>query len=202
MTRIKLCGLSRPCDIEAVNEAKPDFAGFVFAPSRRQVTPEQAGKLKALLSPQIKAVGVFVNAKPEQIAALLKAGVIDIAQLHGQETEADIQRLRQLAPHTAVIKAVRVDTPRDVLAWQDSAADFLLLDNGAGGTGKAFDWKLIPPDCKPFFLAGGLHRDNILEAIHTAHPYAVDLSSGIETAGWKDRDKILEIVRIVRNGKR
>lgn len=202
MTRIKLCGLSRPCDIEAVNEAKPEYIGFVFAPSRRQVTPEQARELKSLLSPEIKAVGVFVNESMEQIAALLETGTIDIAQLHGQETEADIQRLRQLVPYAAIIKAIRVTCPEDVLQWQDSAANFLLLDNGTGGTGKSFNWKLIPPDCKPFFLAGGLHRDNILEAIDTAHPYAVDLSSGIETVGLKDKEKILEIVRIVRNGKR
>lgn len=202
MTRIKLCGLTRPCDIEAVNLAKPEYAGFVFAKSRRQVTPAQARELKDLLDPQIKAVGVFVDAPMEHVAALLEEGVIDMAQLHGKESEADIDKLRQLVPFAPVIKAIRVETPADILRWQDSAANFLLLDNGPGGTGKPFNWKVIPPDCKPFFLAGGLHRENILQAINTAHPYAVDISSGIETVGLKDQEKILEIVRIVRNGTR
>jgi phosphoribosylanthranilate isomerase len=194
--------MTRLCDIEACNKAMPDYVGFVFAKSRRQVTPEQAAALKAHLSPEIKTVGVFVNEKMEQIAHLMEEGIIDIAQLHGSETEADIAALRSLIPYAPVIKAIRVETPEDVLAWQESKANFLLLDNGSGGTGQSFDWRMIPPDCKPFFLAGGLHRSNVLHAIETAHPYGVDLSSGIETVGLKDSEKIMEIVRIVRNGKR
>lgn len=199
MTKIKLCGMTRICDIEAVNKAMPDYVGFVFAKSRRQVTPEQAKQLKAMLSPNIPAVGVFVNETPEAIAALLQDRIIDIAQLHGQETEEDILRLKKMVPKAVIIKALRVETTEDVLAWQNSAADYLLLDNGAGGTGQKFDWNLIPQNCKPFFLAGGLNRDNVLDGIAQAHPYAVDLSSGIETDGLKDREKIYEIVRMIRD---
>lgn len=202
MVKIKLCGLTRPCDIIAVNEAKPDYIGFVFAKSRRQVTPEQAAALKAALSPEIQSVGVFVDATMDEIAALLQKGIIDIAQLHGHETEADIAALKRLVPRAKIIKAIRVETSDDIAAWQTSSADFLLLDNGAGGTGKVFDWKQIPKMGKPFFLAGGLHRDNVLEGIRQTSPYAVDVSSGIETDGLKDRDKILEIVRMVRNEQR
>ena len=202
MAKIKLCGLTRLCDIEAVNEAKPDYIGFVFAKSRRQVTPEQAATLKAALSPDIQSVGVFVDASMKEIAALLQKGIIDIAQLHGRETEEDIQALKQLAPETKIIKAIRVESADDIASWQNSNADFLLLDNGAGGTGKVFDWQQIPEIRKPFFLAGGLHRGNVLAGIHQTNPYAVDISSGIETDGLKDRDKILEIVRMVRNEQR
>ena len=198
MTKIKLCGLSRLCDIEAANELRPEYIGFVFAPnSRRYVTRDTAAQLKEKLHPGIKAVGVFVNEQPEVVARLLRDGVIDIAQLHGSETEEYICQLRTLT-EKPIIKAFRIDTKQDILAAQKSTADFILLDSGSGGTGTAFDWKLIPEIGRPYFLAGGLGLDNAADAVRTLKPYAVDVSSGIETGGWKDKRKMQEFVTIVR----
>lgn len=196
-TRIKICGLSREADIDAVNQAQPEYAGFVFAKSRRQVTPQQAGRLRKRLMPGILPVGVFVNAGMEEIAALVEHGIIEIVQLHGQEDEAYIRTLKE---HTGcpVVKAVRVDSRADAERWLSSCADLLLFDHGAGGTGTSFDWGLIEGIERPFLLAGGLHEGNIREAIQTVHPFGVDVSSGVETDGVKDPQKILSIVRRIR----
>ena len=196
--KIKLCGLSRKEDIDYVNEALPDYIGFVFAKSRRQVTPEQAESLKRNLDPKIQIVGVFVNAPMEEIADLLKKGIIHIPQLHGSENDEYIRSLKTLVPCT-VIKAIKVETAEDILLAQASPADYLLLDHGAGGTGEAFDWSLVQECDKPYFLAGGIHAGNVEQAVRTGNPYGIDLSSGVETHGVKDRDKILEIVRRIRN---
>lgn len=197
MTKIKLCGLSRPCDIEAANELKPDYIGFVFAPkSKRYVTPEKAMELKSLLAPEIQTVGVFVNEKPENIAKLLQDGIIDIAQLHGAEDEDYITRLRQLTDKP-IIKACRIETTYDIENAEQSTADYILLDSGAG-TGMVFDWQLIQNIKRPYFLAGGLSPDNAADAINTLHTYAVDVSSGIETNGLKDKTKMAAFVAAVR----
>ena len=195
--KIKICGLFRDCDIDYVNEAKPDFIGFVFAKSRRQVSAGQAEALRNRLSSGITSVGVFVNEPLASVAKLLDAGVIEIAQLHGGENEEYIQELKART-QKPVIKALRVSSHADIEAAQRTAADYLLLDNGTGGTGARFDWSVVGTVAKPFFLAGGLNADNIEQAIAATHPYAADLSSGVETAGVKDRDKILEIVRRIR----
>lgn len=197
MTKIKLCGLSRPCDIEDANELKPDYIGFVFAPkSKRYVTPEKAMELKSLLAPEIQTVGVFVNEKPENIAKLLQDGIIDIAQLHGAEDEDYITRLRQLTDKP-IIKACRIETTYDIENAEQSTADYILLDSGAG-TGMVFDWQLIQNIKRPYFLAGGLSPDNAADAINTLHTYAVDVSSGIETNGLKDKTKMAAFVAAVR----
>lgn len=143
MTKIKICGLSRPCDIEAVNRYRPDYCGFIFAEkSPRRVTAERAVELKRLLSPEIKAVGVFVDARPEEAAKLAEAGVIDLIQLHGHETEAYLEELRELA-QVPVIRAFSIREPADLEKAAASSADYFLLDNGAGGSGRAFDWGLL-----------------------------------------------------------
>lgn len=197
MTRIKLCGLSRPCDIEAANELKPEYIGFVFAPkSRRYITPEKAAELKRLLAPGIKAVGVFVNETPEAIAGLLNKGVIDIAQLHGSENEDDIKQLRRLAGKP-IIKSFRIENLNDVANATQSTADSILFDSGAG-TGTVFDWKLIRNVKRPYFLAGGLSPDNAENAVNMLRPYAVDVSSGIETGKVKDKHKMAAFVAAVR----
>ena len=197
MTRIKLCGLSRASDIEVANELKPEYIGFVFAPkSRRYVTPEQAAALKRLLHPTIKAVGVFVKERPKNIAALLAEGTIDIVQLHGGETEAYIKELRALTDKP-IIKAFRIDGEQDTVAAQESHADYVLLDSGGGGTGTVFDWRLLENINRPYFLAGGLDISNVEEAIKTAKPFAVDVSSGIETTGLKDKNKMAAFVAAV-----
>ena len=199
MTKIKLCGLSRPGDIEAANELRPEYVGFVFAQkSRRYITQEEAEKLKKLLHPEIKAVGVFVNEKAENVAWLLNSGVIDIAQLHGSEDAEYIRQLRSLSDKP-LIRACRIRTPEDLAEAEQNPADAVLLDSGAG-TGKTFDWSLIRNIGRPYFLAGGLDPENVEAAIKMLKPYAVDVSSGIESDGMKDQKKMRDFVSAVRKG--
>lgn len=201
MTRIKLCGLSRPCDIETANELKPGYIGFVFAAkSRRYVTPERAAKLRQLLTPGIGAVGVFVNEAPETVAELLKSGVINMAQLHGSEDADYLNRLRQLT-NKPIIQAFRIENAGDIANAQRCSADYILLDSGAG-TGTVFDWNLLIDMKRPYFLAGGLTPDNVAQAVRTLRPFAVDVSSGIETGGVKDSKKMAAFVAAVRKEDR
>ena len=198
MTKIKLCGMTRPCDIEAANALMPDYIGFVFAPkSRRYVSPEDARALREGLNPAIRAVGVFVREEPEVVAALLNAGVIDLAQLHGGEDAAYVARLRALTDRP-LIQAFRVDAPADLGRARASSADYILLDNGAGGTGAAFDWSMLGGFDRPYFLAGGLGPENVGETVRALRPWAVDVSSGIETGGVKDAEKMRAFVEAVR----
>ena len=199
MTRIKLCGLTRPCDIQWANALMPDYIGFVFArKSRRYVSPERAKALRGELDPGIRAVGVFVNEAPEGVAALLNSGAIDVAQLHGGEDADYIQKLRKLTDRP-VLQAFRVDGPIDLERARQSSADLILLDNGAGGTGTAFDWALLKDFDRPYFLAGGLAPENVAQAVKAVHPFAVDVSSGIETDGAKDPMKMTAFVNAVRH---
>lgn len=201
MTRIKFCGLSRACDIEAANELKPAYVGFVFAAkSKRYVAAEKAAGLKRLLDPGVKAVGVFVNEHPEQIARLLSSGVIDIAQLHGNEDETYIRRLRSLTSRP-IIKAFRVEGAGDLAAAEQCSADHILLDSGAG-TGTVFDWELLLNMKRPYFLAGGLSLANVGSAVAMLHPFAVDVSSGIETGGVKNKAKMAAFAAAVREEDR
>lgn len=201
MTKIKLCGLSRLCDIEAGNELKPDYIGFVFASkSKRYVTYEKATELKSRLSPEIQAVGVFVNEHPQDVAKLLQNGIIDIAQLHGDEDEDYITQLRLLTDKP-IIKAFRIETANDIKTAKQSTADYILLDSGAG-TGTVFDWGLVKSIRRPYFLAGGLDARNVADAVKTLHPFAVDVSSGIETNGVKDKTKMAAFVAAVRKEER
>ncbi|MGN0157537.1 MAG: phosphoribosylanthranilate isomerase [Brotaphodocola sp.] len=198
MTKIKLCGLTRPCDIETANELIPDYIGFVFAPkSRRYTSPEQAASLRKLLHPSIQAAGVFVRETPERVANLLNQGIIDVAQLHGGEDETYICRLRALTDRP-IVKAFRIDHVQDIQKAETSSADYVLLDCGNGGTGTTFDWELAQLMKRPYFLAGGLNVKNAAEAVKKLKPFAVDVSSGIETNGIKDRDKMCAFVRAVR----
>ncbi|MDO4343368.1 MAG: phosphoribosylanthranilate isomerase [Eubacteriales bacterium] len=200
--RIKICGLSRPCDIDYVNEAKPDFAGFVinYPKSRRSVTPKQAAALRKRLRAEIVSVGVFVNEEIDAVAGLLNDGIIEIAQLHGQEDEAYIAKLRALTDKK-IIQAFTVSSKEDVKRALKSSADYILLDNGRG-TGAAFDWRLVKEIKRPWFLAGGLTPENIGAAFEKLHPWAADLSSGVETDGYKDREKILAVCKAMRRSER
>lgn len=201
MTKIKLCGLSRPCDIEAANELKPEYIGFVFAPkSRRYVTPDEARRLKAMLSPDIRAVGVFVNEPLEAVAEMAEQSIIDIVQLHGDEDEAYIAKLRELT-HRPIIRAFRISAGGDIENARHCTADYILLDSGAG-TGTAFDWRLLQNIERPYFLAGGLGTGNVGSAVEALRPFAVDVSSGIETDGVKDRTKMAAFVAAVRREDR
>lgn len=198
MIRVKICGLSREEDIRAVNQARPDFIGFVFAPSRRQVSFIEAALLKKELDCSIAVVGVFQNEDPLRIQQAICLGLIDLVQLHGNEDEAYVQWIRRKTG-VPVIKALSVREVTDITRWQNSAADFLLLDHGAGGSGSSFDWRLARLCKKPFFLAGGLSPSNVCQAIRETAPYAVDVSSGVETKAQKDENKILSFIQAVRN---
>ena len=195
---IKICGLTRQCDIDAVNAARPEYVGFVFVKHRLQVSASHAKVLRRRLSPEIVPVGVFVNERIEQIISLVRGGVIDAIQLHGEEDEEYINTLKALTT-SPVIKAVSVLKKGDVEQWLDTRADYILLDSKGGATGKLFDWHLIGNVPRPFFLAGGLNVQNIDAAIEQVRPYAVDISSGVETGGLKDPTKINELIRRIRN---
>lgn len=199
MTKIKLCGLSRQCDIEWANELKPDYIGFIFwSKSKRNVSPEKAKELKALLSPDIKAVGVFVNEPVGNVAELLSNNIIDIAQLHGSEDEEYIAKLRTLSDKP-IIKAFLLKSKDDAETAEKSTADHILLDSGMGA-GKSFDWNLLREINRPYFLAGGLYPENVRDAIDKLSPFAVDVSSGIETDNFKDKNKMTAFVKAVRKG--
>ena len=199
MTRIKICGLTRPEDVRYVNTAKPDWCGFIlnFPSSRRNVTPEQARALRAGLDPDIRPVGGFVDRPVEEVAALLNSGVISVAQLHGREDNAYISVLRTLAPGCVVWRAFQLRSQADLAAADASGADLVLLDNGRG-TGQTFDWSLAGSVHRPFLLAGGLTPESIPRAVAALRPYGLDLSSGVETDGVKDPAKIQAAVTAAR----
>ena len=200
--KLKFCGLTREADIRAANETRPDYIGFVFAESRRRVTDEQAARLRALLSPGIQAVGVFVNDDPTHIALLANRGVIDLIQLHGSESAAYIRRLRTMTA-APIICALRVGKKTDIKREESNLVDFLLLDtytkDAYGGSGRIFDWSLLGEVGKPYFLAGGLNESNIIRAMQTG-AYALDLSSGIEADGVKDAEKMRRVAALVKGG--
>ena len=210
MTKIKLCGLRRAEDIEAANLLKPDYIGFVFYKKskryisyeeakilKRYLSPEAAGRLREKLNPSVSAVGVFVREAPEVVAGLLNGGIIDLAQLHGNEDEAYIKALRKLTDKP-LIKAFQIKTTEELKKAEDSSADMILLDAGTGD-GVSFDWDILKSFNRPYFLAGGMTPENVSPAIEKLHPYGVDVSSGIETDGFKDLKKMREFVYNVRS---
>ena len=197
MTKIKLCGLTRPCDIEYVNELLPEYIGFVFAPkSRRYISPEKAEVLREHLDDRITPVGVFVDEKIEVIADLIKRKIIDIVQLHGNESEQYIEDLRRVID-CPVIKAFRIESEADIVRANNSSADYVLLDSG-GGTGTTFDHSLLKDIARPYFLAGGLTPENVETAVKQLKSFAVDVSSSLETDGFKDKIKMTAFVNAVR----
>lgn len=213
MQKIKLCGMMKPCDIEYANRVKPDFVGFIFANTRRKISAAQAKQFREALDAEIPAVGVFVNEDISVIASLVQDGCIDMIQLHGEEDVDYIRRLREICD-VPVIKAVKVQTVEQIRQAAALPVDYLLLDTYRkgvlGGTGEAFDWELLreakaaAEDTtegelfgKPYFLAGGLYAGNLREAAALGS-YGLDVSSGIETDGSKDFDKMVEVVNIVR----
>ncbi|MDR0531918.1 MAG: phosphoribosylanthranilate isomerase [Oscillospiraceae bacterium] len=197
MIKLKICGLRRAADVDYVNEAKADYAGFVFAEeSRRFINPAQAALLRARLAKGIAPVGVFVNAPAESIVSLYQSGVIAIAQLHGEEDEAYIAALKEQCD----IPVIQVFRMRATTEITPTRADYILLDSGSG-SGQPFDWSRINRSAvpeKPWFLAGGIGLSNIEKALALA-PYAIDVSSGAERNGWKDRAAIIELAKKVRN---
>lgn len=197
MTKIKLCGIQKNQDICAVNELKPDFIGFVFSKmSKRFISDEKAKGLKSALNNDISAVGVFVDEPMEHIIKLLNENVIDMVQLHGKEDEIYIRKLKSKT-NKPIIKAFCMNDNEAIKHIETCIADYVLLDSGAG-TGKTFDWNLLKNIKRDIFLAGGLDDRNVSKAIHEINPYAVDVSSGIEIGGCKDKNKMTAFVNAVR----
>lgn len=193
---MKICGIRTVAEVGHINEAAVDYAGFVFAPGRRKVSAEDAKDLRSLLDDTIVPVGVFVDHPIHVIVELVDDGVIDMIQLHGKESPGYISALKT-ETDAPVMKAIDMNAK----AYSPSAfpnADMLLLDGGAGGKGECFDWSLAKDVSRDFFLAGGLNMDNVRRAIEVAAPYAVDISSGVEMNGRKDRESVMEVVRRVR----
>jgi len=198
MPKIKICGIRQNKDINIINKYKPDYIGFVFAKSKRKITHQKAKELKEKLNPNIKSVGVFVNAPIEEILQLYNNQTIDMAQLQGNENEEYKKNLKEKTNNKLkIINAIEMQKTTDLTKYEKTKADYLLLDSGKG-SGKTFDWQLINKNIeKDFFLAGGLNANNIQEAINEFHPYAVDLSSALETNDYKDENKIKEIMEII-----
>ena len=209
--KVKMCGISKVETIPAVVEAKPDYMGLVFAPSKRQVTVEQAKILIEELHKQcinhydtkvVKTVGVFVNETLDNLVRIADTANLDAVQLHGDEDEAFIQSLKERT-NVEVWKAVQIRSAADVEKWIDSSADMLLFDayhkDERGGTGEVFDWSSLDAFERPFMLAGGIDSTNVARAIRTVRPYGIDISSGIETNGVKDDEKITAFTKIVKS---
>ena len=201
-TTIKICGLRRPEDVQYVNEVLPEYIGFVFwDKSKRNVTFEEAKALRAALDKRIKSAGVFVDADIDFIVRLVREGIISVVQLHGKETEETIDRIRGLVPaDTLIVKAFEVNNTEDIGRANASGADMILVDSGKG-SGNTFDWSILSKISRDYFLAGGLSAENVGDAVLKLKPCVVDVSSKVETDGYKDRNKIIEFCNAVRCAK-
>ncbi len=203
MVKIKICGLTCSEDIKIVNELLPDYIGFVFTKSKRQVTFAQAQELKKLLRPEIKSVGVFVNSPIEKVVSLVDAGVIDLVQLHGNEDTSYCEALRQKI-QVPIIKVIRIRDESSMKNLSAYASDYFLFDtfveNQMGGSGKLARINLLTGKnfSRPYFLAGGLTPENVSDVLKKVAPFAVDVSSGVETDGIKDKEKITAFIKTVR----
>lgn len=197
---VKFCGMRRKEDVEAINELKPDLAGFILDSTRkRYVSPETISELRKDLDPDIRVVGVFVNEDISVVVNLLTDGIIDIAQLHGTESDDYIKEVREKTG-AKIIKAFGIRGEEDVRKAESSSADLVIVDSSGGGTGSTFDWELLKMIKRPYILAGGLNKDNVEEAVKVLDPYGVDVSSGIETDGYKDIDKMRAFMAQIKKG--
>ena len=195
MTKVKLCGMTRPEDIEVCNALLPDYVGFVFWPeSRRYISLQRAESLSRSLDRRITPVGVFLDEPLETVLRVAESGTIGMIQLHGSETQEYIKTVKE-ETGLPVIRALKVTSEKDITV--PGMCDYVMFDSGAG-TGRTFDWSLLGEAGKRCFLAGGLNPDNVAGAIREVHPYAVDTSSGIETDGVKDPVKMKKFMEAVR----
>ena len=198
--RIKICGLMTEDDVYACNEYRPEYVGFMFyEKSRRYITPETASRFREILDPSIRVVGVFVDAPASDVAKIANLGIIDIVQLHGSESDRYIEQLKGMI-RLPVFKAISVRDRDSIRQANMSSADMILVDSGTGGTGTVFNWELLKDINRDYFLAGGLSPDNVREALKLG-PYALDVSSGVETGGKKDKDKIAAFIKRSRGIK-
>lgn len=200
MTKVKICGIKTEEELDVVNRCMPHYIGFVFAESKRRVTKDKAYSLRKRLAAGIRTVGVFVDEPVESVLHLVQEGIIDLIQLHGNEGKETIEWLKQKT-FCPVIKAVRVQSSQQILDAEKLPCDMLLLDTfkqgKPGGSGRSFDHSLIPKLHKPYFIAGGLNAENVGQCIRKYRPFGVDISSGAETGGIKDEEKIIEILKAV-----
>lgn len=197
MTEIKICGIRRQEDIVLMNECRPEMIGFVFyPPSRRFIGFDEASVLRESLDDGIVPVGVFVDTNIGTIAEAVDRGIISAVQLHGNENNGYIDALRRKTD-VPIIQAFVVKDRSDIISANNSSADYVLLDNGKG-TGNTFDWSLIGEIDRPYILSGGLTPENVEDAVDKLRPFAVDVSSGVETDGYKDSDKVLKFVKAVK----
>jgi len=203
VTKVKICGLKTAYEVEVVNKFSPDYVGFIFAPSKRRITLEQAKQLKWRVKPTIQTVGVFVNEPIKNVLACENAGVIDMIQIHGDEDLVYINSLRN-ASKLPIMKAFRIKDESTLeenkVLLESQLLNYVLLDtyhkDAYGGIGESFDWKLLSKVKRPYFLAGGIGSDNVSEAM-SHHPYAIDISSKVETEGMKDEKKLTELFRSI-----
>ena len=195
-TKVKMCGMMRPEDILTANAVRPDYVGFIFAENRRRtVSAEAAAEMKNLLDEGIRAAGVFLNQDVHFVADTANACGLDYIQLHGSEDEAYVRTLKSIT-QIPVIQAFVVKDETQIEKANASLADFVLLDSGTG-SGESFSWEILNKVTRPYFLAGGLSPENAKEAIDAYHPYALDVSSGIETDGRKDPVKMQKFMQEV-----
>lgn len=198
--KVKICGLKRIEDVGFVNKYLPDYAGFVFAGTKRAIDVKTAIAFKEVLNPKIQSVGVFVNESIETIHFLVRNHVLDLVQLHGDETDTMIQEIQSFG--VPVIKAIRVMSSEDLESFQFPLADYLLFDRYEkevyGGTGKCLSKKILESLSGKFFVAGGITIHNVDELLSSCNPYAIDLSSGVETDGLKDEEKICRFMEHIR----
>lgn len=199
MTKIKICGLYRKKDIEYVNKYLPDYIGFVFVESKRKVDFEQAKQLKLLLDSKIEAVGVFKDNEIKDIVGLVNNKVIDLIQLHGNESKEYIKELKKMV-NIPIIKVYKI-VNQDSFNKLNEDVDYYLFDSLVGGSGKVFDWSLLKNIDKPYFMAGGINIDNVDIALKK-DCYAIDVSSGVEKNNIKDEIKIKELIRRIKDGNR
>ena len=194
MTKVKICGLSTPEAVQTAVEAGADYIGFVFAPSKRQVTLEQARQLATGIPKEVQKVGVFVSPQKEEVEEACRVVGLDLIQVHGPMDETIL-----LEFPLQTIRAVQMGKDR---ALPETGADYLLFDAPVAGSGQIFDWQELETQkvTKPFFIAGGLTANNVADAIRFFQPYAVDVSSGVETNGIKDQEKIKRFIERVKHG--
>lgn len=199
MARVKICGINSPEDVEIVNELKPDYVSFAFYKNKRQVTYEKARKLKQLLDKDIRVIGVFVDENTNVVASAANDDLLDVIEFHGNEGPGEIERIKAFTSKP-IIQGFRIRSRADVEVALDSHADSILMYSDSE-CGVPMDWKLLTNVTRPYFLAGGLNADNIEKAIKICHPFAVSVTTGVETDGIKDREKMAAFIKIARRTK-
>ena len=199
MARVKICGINSPEDVEIVNELKPDYVSFAFYKNKRQVTYEKARKLKQILDKDIRVIGVFVDENTNVVASAANDDLLDVIEFHGNEGPGEIERIKAFT-EKPIIQGFRIRSRADVELALDSHADSILMYSDSE-SGVPMDWKLLKNVTRPYFLAGGLNADNIEKAIKICHPFAVSVTTGVETDGIKDREKMAAFIKIARRTK-